>query len=205
MSTELAAGVESAAEAEPVPAWLIPPPDGFTAGDLDRLPDLPPHTELLYGSLVFVSPQSFFHMYAVDHFVHRLRALVPRSRRVPREMSLTLGPKHRPEPDLMVISTEAMTRLRQTTCLPESVVLVGEVVSPESVYRDRELKPQLYAEAGIPHFWRVENEAEKPVVYVYELDPATRAYTLTGIHRDRLKLSVPFDIDIDLTDVDPEG
>jgi hypothetical protein len=37
---------------------------------------------------------------------------------------------------------------------------------------------------------------------VYELDPATRAYAVTGIHHDRLKLAVPFDIDIDLTAVD---
>jgi hypothetical protein len=27
-------------------------------------------------------------------------------------------------------------------------------------------------------------------------------YTLTGIHHDMLKLTVPFDIDIDLTEVD---
>jgi hypothetical protein len=36
------------------------------------------------------------------------------------------------------------------------------------------------------------------VVYVYELDPATRAYALTGIYHDRLKVSVPFLIDVDL-------
>ncbi len=38
-----------------------------------------------------------------------------------------------------------------------------------------------------------------PVVYVYELDPATGAYTPTGIYHDRIKVSVPFPIDIDLT------
>ncbi|MFI9415012.1 hypothetical protein [Nocardia gamkensis] len=38
---------------EPYPQWLRPPPGGFVAEDLDRLPDLPPHTELIDGSLVF--------------------------------------------------------------------------------------------------------------------------------------------------------
>ncbi len=40
-----------------------------------------------------------------------------------------------------------------------------------------------------------------PTVFVYELDPATNTYAVTGIHHDRLKLSVPFDIDVDLTEV----
>jgi hypothetical protein len=54
------------------------------------------------------------------------------------------------------------------------------------------------AEAGIAHFWRVEESDGKPVVYVYELDPATRTYAVTGIHRGKLGVSVPFSIDIDL-------
>jgi Uma2 family endonuclease len=82
------------------------------------------------------------------------------------------------------------------------VLLAVEVVSPDSEERDRKRKPQLYAEAGIPHFWRVENNSRRPTVYVYELDPATRAYALTGIHHDRLKTPVPFDVDIDLTEID---
>jgi hypothetical protein len=40
------------------------------------------------------------------------------------------------------------------------------------------------------------------VVYVYELDETTMVYAVTGIHHDQLKISVPFDIDIDLTEID---
>jgi Uma2 family endonuclease len=78
------------------------------------------------------------------------------------------------------------------------VVLVVEIVSPDSVVRDRERKPQLYAPAGIPHFWRVENMDNRAVVYAYELDPATKTYGRTGIFHDRLQITVPFDIDLDL-------
>ncbi|WP_396992343.1 hypothetical protein [Nonomuraea phyllanthi] len=39
-----------------LPDWVFPPPGGFTAEDLDHIPDLPAHTELIDGSLVFVSP-----------------------------------------------------------------------------------------------------------------------------------------------------
>jgi hypothetical protein len=41
--------------------WPVPPRDGYTVDDLFTLPDLPPHTELIDGSLVFVSPQRDFH------------------------------------------------------------------------------------------------------------------------------------------------
>ena len=77
-----------------------------------------------------------------------------------------------------------------------------EVVSAESEVRDRERKPVIYAQAGIVHFWWVEETDDRPTVYVYELDPATRTYALMGIHHDRLKVSVPFDVDIDLTEAD---
>jgi hypothetical protein len=46
----------------------------------------------------------------------------------------------------------------------------------------------------------------KVVVYTYELDPATKAYVPTGIHRGRLTAGWPFPIDIDLTKIElPAG
>jgi Uma2 family endonuclease len=188
--------------AEPMPSWLRPPPAGFTADDLDRLPDLPPHTELIDGSLVFVSPQTAFHALTVDLLKNGLQRCAPDSMRVRREMTVTLDNRQRPEPDVLVIDAAAVRDMDQTTYRADDVVLTVEVVSPASERRDRERKPQLYAQAGIRHFWRIENVAGRPAVYVYELDPATHAYALTGIHHDRLVLTVPFDIDIDLTELD---
>jgi len=149
--------------AAPLPDWVMPPPEGFTAEDLDRLADLPPHTELIDGSLVFVSPQASFHS-----VIHAGADIPPES----------------------------------TALHASDVMLAVEVVAPDSEERDRERKPELYAKAGLPHFWRVENCSGRPTVYVYELDPATHAYALTGIHHDRLKVTVPFDIEIDLTEID---
>lgn len=190
--------------AEPLPAWVFPPPGGFTADDLDRIPDLPPHTELIDGSLVFVSPQKYFHSLAITLLENGLRASVPESLRVCREMTITLNSGNRPEPDVSVVRAEAVTaEARETGFDVADVVLAVEVVSPESQARDHNRKPQLYAEAGIRHFWLVEHgKGRHPVVHVYELDPVTGSYVPTGIHHDRLKLTVPFDIDIDLTEID---
>lgn len=79
-----------------------------------------------------------------------------------------------------------------------------EVVSPDSEARDRDTKPRKYAAAGIRHFWLVEmaGQDDHPVVQVYELGTVSGTYALTGIYRDRLKVSVPFGIDIDLNAID---
>lgn len=185
-----------------LPDWVFPPPQGFSAEDLDHIPELPAHTELIDGSLVFVSPQTSFHMRAVSLLEAELRRAAPAGVRVRREMSVVLAKDQRPEPDLCVVTEEAVRGGAETYYDAKDVVLAVEVVSPESVTRDRERKPQLYAQAGIPHFWRVEEDSGKPIVYVYELDPALRSYARMGVHRDRLKVTAPFDLDADLAAID---
>ncbi|MFE9170512.1 Uma2 family endonuclease [Streptomyces kebangsaanensis] len=182
--------------------WPRPPAGGWTADDLDRLPNLPPHTELIDGSLVFVSPQTSFHMRTIRLLDLALLDQVPGKFDVFREFTVTLNRQNRPEPDVVVVRADADTGPKDTRLLPEDVVLAVEVVSEDSVARDREVKPRKYAGAGIPHYWRVEEEQGLPVVYVYELDSVTRSYIPNGVYRNRLKLAVPFDIDIDLTAVD---
>ncbi|MEV6125718.1 Uma2 family endonuclease [Streptomyces violaceusniger] len=189
---------------ESLPAWVFPPPDGFTADHLDRIPELPRHTELIDGSLVFAGRQRAFHSLAVYLLNTALRQWAPKSLRVCRDMTVTLDRRNRPEPDLSVLRAEAVSAEgHETGYGAADVVLVVEVVSPESESRDRKRKPQLYAEAGIPHFWLVEHgEGRRPVVQVFELNTVTRTYVPTGIYHERIKLPVPFTIDIDLTEID---
>jgi Uma2 family endonuclease len=117
-------------------------------------------------------------------------------------MSVLLAPRQRPEPDILVVHADADIGF-DGTCYPaEAVLLAVEVVSPDSEERDRVRKPQLYAQAGIKHFWRVEEVSGKATLDAYELDPVTRQYAPVGIFHDRVKLSLPFEIDIDLAELD---
>jgi Uma2 family endonuclease len=181
--------------------WPVPPQDGYTVDDLFTLPDLPPHTELIDGSLVFVSPQRIFHSRMIDLLLAGLRGAAPKQLKVLREMTVVLDRRNGPEPDVSVLRAEAVTGLEQTRFEAADVLLAVEVVSPDSEARDRDTKPHKYAAAGIPHFWLVEmaGESRHPVVRVYELDPLSKTYALTGIHHDRLKLGVPYDLDLDIT------
>lgn len=192
------------------PDWLIPPPRGYTADDFLKLQGLPPHTQLIDGSLVFASPQDFWHGWANDRLKSGLAQQRPADLRASREMLVRLASRQVFEPDIVVFKAEAADRARDRTgpstyLMPADVVLVVEVVSQESEIRDREIKPRRYAAAGIRHFWRVERDGPDAVVYVYELEPATGAYALTGIHHDNLVLQVPFKLSINLTRIDDEG
>ncbi|MFG3307167.1 Uma2 family endonuclease [Streptomyces wuyuanensis] len=185
--------------------WPRPPADGWTADDLDRLPNLPPHTELIDGSLVFTSPRTRFHARAVRLLENALMDQAPEHLEAIREMTIKLDRRNRPEPDVLVVPVEADTGPGQTWFKPEDVVLAVEVVSADSPARDREVKPGKYARAGMPHYWRVEENDGLPVVYVYEIDPATASYGLTGIHHKQLEVERPFPLEIDLTAIDRRG
>jgi Uma2 family endonuclease len=182
---------------------LKPPPEGFTADDLDRIPNLPPHSELIDGSLVLVSPRKLFHMLMLRLLEKGLEAPAPTHLRVAREFSVRLGKRQRPEPDIMVVHADVFDSLEQTWVPPEAVELAVEVVSPESEIRDRERKPQLYARAGIPYYWRIEQEGDDAVLFSYEKDLGSPSgdYCQPTVHRKKLALSQPFDIELDLTDI----
>ncbi len=47
----------------------------------------------------------------------------------------------------------------------------------------------------------MENDGGRAVVYTFELEPATLTYAPTGVHHDQLKVTVPFQVDIDLSEV----
>jgi Uma2 family endonuclease len=183
--------------------WPVPPQDGYTVDDLFTLPDLPPHTELIDGSLVFVSPQRRFHFLAIDLLVDGLRSSLVPEFSIEREMTVILDNRNGPEPDVSVVRADAVTGLDQTKFQAEDVLLAAEVVSPDSESRDRTTKPQKYAAAGIPNYWRIEQNGTTggPVIHVYELDPLTKSYVHMGMHRDRIKVDKPYPIDIDLTTI----
>ncbi|MDI3419434.1 Uma2 family endonuclease [Streptomyces luteolus] len=186
-----------------LPGWMLPPrPEGWLAEDLDDLPEAPRHTELIDGALVFrLPPQRSRHSSLVTALTVALMEQAPDGVEVAREMTIRLDAKTRLEPDLLL--TTAPYQADRTWFAPEEVQLVIEVVSPESAHRDRTVKLRKYAEAGIPHYWCIEDEDGAPVVHVYELDGPTRAYAPAGIFRGTLTRPVPFAIALDLDALTP--
>ncbi|WP_413801237.1 Uma2 family endonuclease [Streptomyces iranensis] len=186
-----------------LPDWMRPPrPEGWFADDLDHLPEAPRHTELIDGALVFMTvPQTWWHSRLVTMLTVSLMEQVPDGSQAERNMTIRLDARNRPEPDLLV--TAKPFDPDRTWYAPEDVQLVVEVVSPESAHRDRTVKLRKYAEAGIRHYWCVEEQDGAPVVHAYELDEPTGAYAPAGIFRQILERPVPFKIKIDLSRLVP--
>ncbi|MFC4535608.1 Uma2 family endonuclease [Sphaerisporangium dianthi] len=64
--------------AESLPDWFYPPPQGWVAEDLDRLPpEAPRHLELVDGALIVMSPQTKFHMRVIDRLTRMLESAAP--------------------------------------------------------------------------------------------------------------------------------
>jgi Uma2 family endonuclease len=186
-----------------LPVWMHPPrEEGWFAEDLDRLPEAPRHTELIDGALIFMmSPQRAWHSRLVAALKHTLASQAPAGFEVDQEMTVRLDARNRPEPDIVV--TTAPYNPDRTYFRADEVQLAIEVVSPESAHRDRIVKLRKYAEAGVRHFWRVEDEEGLPAVHVYELDDPTKTYVPAGIFRESLRRSVPFEIAIELNTLVP--
>jgi len=186
-----------------VPEWMRPPRlEGWFADDLDHLPEAPRHTELIDGALVFMMfPRRAWHGRAVSALLFALTEQAPAGVEVEREMTTRLDERNRLEPDLLV--TTAPYDPDSTFYPPDQVLLVVEVVSPESAHRDRTVKLRKYAEAGIANYWRVEDEDGSPVVHAYELDEPARSYVPTGIHRREMRTTTPFTIKLDLDGLVP--
>jgi Uma2 family endonuclease len=186
-----------------LPDWMRPPrEEGWFAEDLDRLTEAPRHTELIDGALVFMTaPQRSWHGRVITRLTVTLDDQAPDGIEVDREMTIRLDARNRLEADIVVSS--ARYDPDRTFFEPGQVLLVVEVVSPESTFRDRTVKLRKYAAAGIRHYWLVEDEADGPVVHVYELDEPTKSYAPTGLFRNSLHVTVPFEIDIDLAKLMP--
>ncbi|GAA2134108.1 Uma2 family endonuclease [Actinomadura napierensis] len=184
---------------ESVPDWLRPPPEGWTAEYLDSLPSDGPRFEMIDGALIMMPPRSAFHDRVMRRLANALEDQAPQHADVHTDMTVKLGRRQRPEPDVLVTRPQhEPPDLLRTYYLPEEVVLVVEIVSPESEERDRDTKRIKYARAGLQHYWLIENENLQPVIHVLELDKATGVYVATGIYRDRLKVNAPFPIDMDV-------
>lgn len=141
-------------------------------------------------------PQRHWHNRVIHALHSTLDAQAPEGIEVSSRMSVRLDQYNRPEPD--VVASTVSIPPDATQYEAKDVALAIEVVSPESAHRDKKVKPLKYAEAGIRHFWRVEDVTSVTVVHVYELDDLTRTYVPTGIYRETLKVDVPFPIELDV-------
>ena len=189
--------------AETVPEWLVTPPGGWTADDLDRLPPEAPRCEVLDGALIVISPQRKFHSVAMGKLFNALYAAAPEGWQVTQEMTVRIDEWNRAEPDLVVAYPGVAENPDRTSYEPDEVALAVEIQSPESAFQDRVSKPKKYARAGIPHYWLIDDVKGAAIVHVFALQKAGRKYTEMAVERVKLTVEEPFPVTVDVNRLYP--
>jgi Uma2 family endonuclease len=142
--------------------------------------------EWVEGKVLMSSPASLRHQDLVNFLAGALAAfshIHDRGRIVTAPFQMKL-PRSGREPDVLFVANAHLTRL-QPTFLDGPADLVVEVLSPESVGRDRGDKFFEYQAAAIPEYWLIDPLTRR--AEFYQLDPQG-AYTLVvpdakGIYR----------------------
>ena len=125
--------------------------------------------EWVNGEVIMTSPASKIHqlldgfLYSLIHQYVQLRdlgkVLLP-----PFQMKLKNSGR---EPDLIFIKKENLKRLKKTY-LDGPADLVIEIISPESIGRDRGDKFYEYEQAGIPEYWMLDHSKRRAEFYILD-------------------------------------
>jgi Uma2 family endonuclease len=144
----------------------LDPDRPWTAEYLEELPD-DFRYEVHEGNLVMMA--AAMPPWHADTSARIRNLLVRQGRKAYQEQGITLGPGDIRTSDVAEFRDEPDD---EAAYHPASAfLLVVEVVSKSSRREDREIKPLRYAEAGIPEYWRVEQErgSREAIVFQYRL------------------------------------
>ena len=167
--------------------------------DVVNLPGDAPRVELRDGVMIVVPSPSIDHqtigsrlwMWLAQHAPHEFLPVIA--------VGVAVGVKDTVEPDVLLIDREVETK--NHFVLADQVTVAVEIVSPGTKRRDRLEKPMVYAAAGIPHFWRIEQDPLH--VFAYDLENGSyRLVAEASIDTD-LVLSAPFEIALPIRDIAP--
>lgn len=170
------------------------PGGGWTTEDLDRIPVSNIRYELTDGALTVSPSPSNLHQALAVRLASRLDALAPPDLAVAVAVQIRFAPRLTRIPDLMLVRSDQPGR---HWFAPAEVVVAIEIESPGNHIEDRTTKPAFYAQFGIGSYWRIEPEPLR--VSTYRLEAAYEE-TYAG---DRLRVSEPFDVDIELVELLP--
>jgi Uma2 family endonuclease len=123
--------------------------------------------ELLDGALLVSPSARLRHQRLSFRLAVALDAAVPPGLEVLEAINVRVGPGKILIPDLAVV---VVPGLEVTVCDAADVVLVVEITNPGNATVDQAVKPQLYAQAGVPHYLRIELAEAGPRALVYRLD-----------------------------------
>lgn len=177
-----------------------PPMAGWTTDDLDELPEDGRRRELIDGVLILPPSPTTAHQTVAMRLGAALDTSCPPELFVTQAVEVRVNRRRSLIPDVLVVTEPAAAR-NPSRFSPHEVVLAVEIVSPSSQTLDRFAKPALYAEAGIPYYWRIET-AGGIEVHTYRLD-VSGTYVQSGVFAKVVDLAEPWPINLQLSEITP--
>lgn len=168
----------------------------WTEQDYLGLPADRQRIELLDGSLLVSPSAGFRHQRLSSQLWFALSASAPASLEVLEAINVRVAPGRILIPNLTVVNTPGANR---TLAEPADVVLVVEITSPGNAVIDRALKPRLYAQAGIPHYLRVDQDDGGAGGVAYQLQCNSYREVARAAPGHPLVLLEPIPVTLDLT------
>ncbi|WP_030489064.1 Uma2 family endonuclease [Micromonospora chokoriensis] len=167
----------------------------YQVADPQNLPDDSPRVELVDGVLQVMPLPTLGHQDISGLLWMWLRCHAPADVRATQSVAVGLSHHTSRRPDVLLCRADVPSD--RSSLRPEDVVLAVEIVSPGTRRVDRFVKPGEYAAAGIPFYWRIEQD---PVhVYAYRAGDRVgpsgeRLYELVADSADVIELTEPFEI-----------
>jgi Uma2 family endonuclease len=119
--------------------------------------------ELLAGDIIEMSPEGMFHAVYCGDAVDYLKQLLGNRAKVREAHPITLPNDSEPEPDIAVVKTSP-TRYLDHHPYPTDVFWLVEYAD-STLTKDLNIKPQIYAAAGIREYWIVNLQSLELIVF----------------------------------------
>ncbi len=154
------------------------------------------HAEWVNGEVIEFMPPKNRHQMMLDFLSYLIKSFVDVFqlgvvRVAPLEVRVQPKGNAR-EPDLLFIANEHRERLTEDRVSGPPDLIV-EIVSDDSVNRDRVAKFDEYEAAGVPEYWIIDNRPERQRAYFYQLNEAGQYRSITldaeDVYRSRVLAS----------------
>ena len=166
--------------------------DAITVAELDRIPDDGRRFELLDGTLVMSPRPTTGHQFVATRLAGLLTTACPEDFGVVAEPAVQVNPKTELVPDIVVVRIDQVGEAKFT----EPPLLAVEVRSPSSALIDLNRKKSTYEKFGVPSYWIVDPDPERPELTVFELRDGH--YGLEAKTTQTITLERPFPVTIAL-------
>ena len=164
----------------------------LTVEDMENMPDDEFRYELDDGVLIVSPAPSNLHQVAVTRLAVLLSAVCPAELEVLAGVGVNISRFQHRVPDVAVVPATSLDTVFQET----PPALAVEVASPRTRLYDRNRKKDIYEGFGIPAYWIVEPDMDKPELIVFELRSGAYEQTAHVTGDEEYHAEIPFPVTI---------